>query len=353
MIAAKLDRLFRSARDALNVVERLRVRSVKLHLLDLGGDIAGNGLSKLLLTIAAAFAEAERDRIRERVGQMKADQRARGRYLGGKVPFGYRRGSAGELVPHGASKRRFGALGRDRIRGYSPCGLLERPTDPFGSMEDAKSPTIRDKVWDWYQGTVYNRLQPNGAIILMNHRMHEDDLSGRLIEQMKAGKDQWTIIELPAIALDNDQLRRQKGEPLWPSQFPLEALARRRDNTLARYWSALYMQNPVPEEGELFSPDRIGVKATAEDVFMWVRAWDLAGSVEGDWTVGVLMGKTRKGSYVVGDVVRFRGRPDTVTDRINETARMDTVRIKIRPPSTWPMIGVAMSVTSWPPMNIS
>jgi phage terminase large subunit-like protein len=66
------------------------------------------------------------------------------------------------------------------------------------------------------------------------------------------------------------------------------------------------MQNPVPEEGELFSPDRIGVKATAEDVFFWVRAWDLAGTVEGDWTVGVLMGKTRKGSYVVGDVVLAR-----------------------------------------------
>jgi hypothetical protein len=78
-------------------------------------------------------------------------------------------------------------------------------------------------------------------------------------------------------------------------------LARRRDNTLARYWSALYMQNPVPDEGELFSPDRIGVKATAEDVFLWVRAWDLAGSVEGDWTVGVLMGKTRKGSLLVPD----------------------------------------------------
>ncbi len=24
-------------------------------------------------------------------------------------------------------------------------------------------------------GTVYNRLQPGGAIILFNHRMHEDD----------------------------------------------------------------------------------------------------------------------------------------------------------------------------------
>ena len=44
------------------------------------------------------------------------------------------------------------------------------------------------------------------------------------------------------------------------------------------------------------------------------------------------MGKTRKGSYVVGDVVRFRGRPDMVRDRIVETARSDTVRIKISMP---------------------
>ena len=98
VVAPKLDRLFRSALDALTVVEELKGRGVKLHLLDLGGDIAGNGLSKLFLTIAAAFAEAERDRIRERIAQVKADQRARGRYLGGKVPFGWRVGSEGELV---------------------------------------------------------------------------------------------------------------------------------------------------------------------------------------------------------------------------------------------------------------
>ncbi len=98
VIAPKLDRLFRSALDALQVVEELKARGVRLHLLDLGGDIAGNGLSKLFLTIAAAFAEAERDRIRERIGQVKADQKARGRYLGGKVPFGFRRGETGELI---------------------------------------------------------------------------------------------------------------------------------------------------------------------------------------------------------------------------------------------------------------
>jgi putative DNA-invertase from lambdoid prophage Rac len=100
VVAPKLDRLFRSALDALTVVEDLRRRGVSLHLLDLGGDISGNGLSKLFLTIAAAFAEAERDRIRERVSQVKSDQKARGRYLGGIVPFGFRRGAGGELVRH-------------------------------------------------------------------------------------------------------------------------------------------------------------------------------------------------------------------------------------------------------------
>jgi DNA invertase Pin-like site-specific DNA recombinase len=98
IVAAKLDRIFRSALDALQMVEELRRRRVALHLLDLGGDVSGNGMSKLFLTIAAAFAEAERARIRERVSQTKRDQRQRGRYLGGKVPFGFRVGEAGELV---------------------------------------------------------------------------------------------------------------------------------------------------------------------------------------------------------------------------------------------------------------
>jgi putative DNA-invertase from lambdoid prophage Rac len=35
---------------------------------------------------------------------VKADQKARGRYLGGKVPFGFRRGDDGDLVPHEAEQ---------------------------------------------------------------------------------------------------------------------------------------------------------------------------------------------------------------------------------------------------------
>jgi len=47
-------------------------------------------ISKLLFTILSAVAEAERDRIRERITDVKRDQRQRGRYLGGRIPFGYR-----------------------------------------------------------------------------------------------------------------------------------------------------------------------------------------------------------------------------------------------------------------------
>jgi len=89
VVVAKLDRMFRSALDALQTVEKLKARKVRLCLLDLG-DVTGNGMAKAFLTMASAFAELERDMIRERVTTVKRDQRARGNYLGGKVPFGFR-----------------------------------------------------------------------------------------------------------------------------------------------------------------------------------------------------------------------------------------------------------------------
>src|SRR3984957_6096050 len=125
VIAPKLDRLFRSALDALKVVEDLKKRGGALHLLDLGGDISGNGLSKLFLTIAAAFAEAERDRIRERIGQVKADQKARGRYLGGRVPFGFRRGHAGELIEVPAEQEAIQEMVALRARGRALRAIAE------------------------------------------------------------------------------------------------------------------------------------------------------------------------------------------------------------------------------------
>lgn len=116
--------------------------------------------------------------------------------------------------------------------------------DPFATMEDAQNELARKRVIAWYQGSVYNRLQPGGTIVLINHRMHEDDLSGYLINQQNFGGDKWEIVELPAI--------NKQGEALWPVAYPIAALQRIKANTLPLFWSSLYQQNPQPDEGTFF-----------------------------------------------------------------------------------------------------
>lgn len=100
LITPKLDRMFRSALDALDILAKLQKNDVALHMIDLGGDVTDNGISKLVFTILSAVAEAERDRIRERIRDVKTDQKKRNRYLGGSIPFGWMLGEAGELVKH-------------------------------------------------------------------------------------------------------------------------------------------------------------------------------------------------------------------------------------------------------------
>src|SRR3982075_2502191 len=119
LITPKLDRMFRSALDALDVLGQIQKRGVSLHMIDLGGDVTGNGISKLVFTILSAVAEAERDRIRERIRDVKADQRRRQRYLGGKVPFGWRVENNGELIPVPAQQRAIKRMKELRRAGHS------------------------------------------------------------------------------------------------------------------------------------------------------------------------------------------------------------------------------------------
>jgi len=58
-------------------------------MIDLGGDVCGNGVGKLIFTILSAVAENERDRIRERIRDVKRHLARQGIYGGGRRPFGY------------------------------------------------------------------------------------------------------------------------------------------------------------------------------------------------------------------------------------------------------------------------
>ena len=169
--------------------------------------------------------------------------------------------------------------------------------DPFASMVHAQSEIERKNVWDWYQGTIYNRLQPGGAIVLINHRVHEDDLSGKLIEQQTAGGDQWDIVELPATP----------EKPLWPEWYDSEALERIKRNTLPRYWSALYEQNPTPDEGTYFQSDWLKpyIKAPDKATLRIYGASDYAVTPDGgDYTVHIVVGMDPKENIYVLDLWR-------------------------------------------------
>jgi putative DNA-invertase from lambdoid prophage Rac len=104
VIAAKLDRAFRNARDALNVVEQLHNRGVDFILLDISVEVPRrSAVGTLLLTVLAAMAEFERTIIQERHEEGKANKRARGGYAGGTLPLGWKvegRGRDAKVVPN-------------------------------------------------------------------------------------------------------------------------------------------------------------------------------------------------------------------------------------------------------------
>lgn len=91
IFAARLDRMFRSASDALNMVQILHDRGIKLVLFDLGSDpISDSALGQFFFTVVAAVAQLERTMIKERCVNGKKAKQSKGGHVGGCAPFGYR-----------------------------------------------------------------------------------------------------------------------------------------------------------------------------------------------------------------------------------------------------------------------
>jgi predicted phage terminase large subunit-like protein len=134
--------------------------------------------------------------------------------------------------------------------------------DPIKDSEEAQSPTLRAKLWDWFTQVAMTRLMTKFACVVVVHtRWHEDDLIGRITDPTNPcysdeEASKWKIINLPAIAKENDPLGRELGEALWPERFDLEFLnaAKQLDS---KGFSALYQQQPTPEDGDLFRADWI------------------------------------------------------------------------------------------------
>lgn len=183
--------------------------------------------------------------------------------------------------------------------------------DPIKNRKEADSKTYRNMVWDEWQNTLYTRLQPNGAVIIILTRWHEDDLAGRLLNPEYGVVEDWEIIRLPAIAEENDLLGRKVGELLWPEDgFDEEWAEVTKTAVGSQTWASLYQQRPAPAEGNVVKREWWQFyNDLPEDLDEVIQSWDLS------------FKETEDGSYVVGQVWGKKGANKYLIDQVR--ARMD------------------------------
>lgn len=198
--------------------------------------------------------------------------------------------------------------------------------DPFRSFKEAHSPTVRQDVWDWFWAVPMTRLQPGTTVIIVQTRWHEDDLTGRILAS--EGAHRWTNVRIPALCDDpeTDFLGRQLGESIWPVRFSAEHYDAIRIDSGAYKWAGMYQQLPAPLEGEIFKREKWQIVDAAPVGRMThlVRRWDLAATEDaGDYTAGVLMGRTDRSEFYILDVKHERFSSLGVEELIKATARAD------------------------------
>lgn len=225
--------------------------------------------------------------------------------------------------------------------------------DPIKNQEEADSILVRDKLWDWYQSTAYTRLAPGGGVLVIETWWNDDDLAGRLQQAMSAEDeaDQFEIIRYPALSeaweyrdestgdiirLDGEYvapegdtgpaptLLRPKDFCLHEERYPTEALKRIRANLQPRIWSALYQQNPVPDEGMYFKKEYFRYQKTlpSPNNLRIYTAWDFAigEKQQNDWTVGATVLQDETDTIYVLEIFRMKGDSFQIVEAMLDTA---------------------------------
>ena len=194
--------------------------------------------------------------------------------------------------------------------------------DPMKPAE-AVSARRRAAVNDWFDGTLYPRLndKAKGAIVIVMHRLHEDDLVGHVLAH-----EGWEVVAFPAIAEEDEthwietpfgprRLGRKGGEALNPAREPLDVLARIRAATTETNFAAQYQQRPAPAGGGMIKAVWLeqrypaGAPPPFERV---VQSWDTANkpSELADYSVCTTWGMREKRFYLLSVFRRKLAYPD-------------------------------------------
>ena len=105
VLAISLQRIFSNCEDMERTLRAFRRMGVRLYIADLGGDVTSEQFQLPFPRVMRAFTRLEKRRATERIKTVKANQRSKGRFLGGSRPFGYMIHSNGRLIENPMEQR--------------------------------------------------------------------------------------------------------------------------------------------------------------------------------------------------------------------------------------------------------
>lgn len=212
------------------------------------------------------------------------------------------------------------------ITGRGAIGLLV--DDPLKDRVEADSAVTREKSWTWFNQVARTRLLSHeGWIVIIQTRWSEDDLVGRLTDPMNPSYSpiegpKWKILDLPAIAGDDDPLGRKEGEALWPERFPVEYLEEIRAVD-SRGFQSLYQGAPTPDRGNFFPAEKLLTyprnAAPPHDQLRFYAASDhaVSSSQERDKTVLLVAGLDQdENIWIMPDLIWGRYPTDQIVERM-------------------------------------
>lgn len=225
--------------------------------------------------------------------------------------------------------------------------IIANCDDPHDA-EDAYSPKNLEAAVRWWNETMPSRLNDpkTGAKIVIQQRIHVNDLAGNVIEQG------YEHLNLP-MEYDPDHAhitsigwadpRTERGEVLDPVRYGPDEIAEKKTELGTQAYAAQYQQQPVSAEGGMFKrhwwrywqprgenypavpvkmPDGSTRHVWAEEQPAW---WDVQAQ---SWDM--TFKETKSGSYVVGLVGAMSGPNgyllDCYRDRVEFTAAVAAVR---------------------------
>ncbi|MGM0743417.1 MAG: phage terminase large subunit, partial [Pseudomonadota bacterium] len=190
--------------------------------------------------------------------------------------------------------------------------VIDDPHKP----EDAASDVKRRSVIDWYRSTLLSRLNDpkTDPIILIQQRVHEEDLAGFLLEQggwahldLQAVADEQTVIEIGK----GRKMIREEGDTLHPDRMPKDLLNQRRVELGSYVFAAQFQQRPAPLGGGMVRWEWFPLydtPPTRGPGDQLVQSWDTASKAEeaNDYSVCTTWLVRRKREAWLLDVFRHK-----------------------------------------------